>query len=276
MFPPLRIIASIMALLAAFLALPAAAQDLPERPDGPILDAANILPDAEEAALDQRLRAYNQETGRAIIVATVPSLEGDTIENYAVELYEKWGIGGAETDMGALLLVAPEERKVRIEVGYGLTPYLTDVMSGRIIRNEIVPQFKAGNMAGGVLAGVDGILETLSMDPADAKAIAEAEAAAQADRGSDREGASIGGVIFWIVMIVVFISIFGRGGRKHRRYGVGSAVGDVLLWSAIGSAMGGRSHDSGWGGGGGGFSGGGGFGGFGGGMSGGGGASGSW
>lgn len=276
--PRLQAIATLLlSLLTLLMAAPAAAQEFPARPEGPVLDAAGVLPAAQEAALDQRLRAYNQETGRAIIVATVPSLGGETIEGYAVELYEQWGIGGEETDMGALLLVAPEEREVRIEVGYGLTPYLTDVMSGRIIRNQIIPQFRQGDMAAGILAGVDGIVETLSMDPADARAVAEAEAAA-AQRERRVDGSTIGSAVFWVGMILLFMFIFGRrGGRRHRRYGMGGTVGNILLWHAVGSALGAASRGSGSGGFGG-FSGGGGggFGGFGGGMSGGGGASGSW
>ncbi|GAB5350065.1 TPM domain-containing protein [Alteriqipengyuania sp. 357] len=258
------------------LALPAAAQDLPPRPDGPVYDGANMIDDAAEAQLDAQLRAYNEQTGRAVIVATVPSLDGETVEGYAVDLYETWGIGGEETDEGALLLVARDDRKMRIEVGYGSTPTLTDAMSGRIIRNTITPAFKQGDFTGGIVAGVGQMIEALDMDPATAKAIEEAEAAARAQEGDEVTGATIGGAFVWLILIFAFIAIFGRGkkGRRRRRYGAGSAVGDVLLWTAINSAL--NSGDHGGGGGFGGGGGGGGFGGFGGGMSGGGGASGGW
>nr|WP_248285160.1 TPM domain-containing protein [Alteriqipengyuania abyssalis] len=264
----------------ALLALPAAAQELPPRPDGPVYDGANMIDAATEAKLDEELRAYNDATGRAVIVATVPSLDGETVEGYAVKLYETWGIGGEKTDEGALLLVAKEERKIRIEVGYGSTPTLTDAMSGRIIRNTIAPAFKQGDFSGGIAAGVAQMIEALDMDPATAKAIEEAEATARAQRGDEVTGATIGGAFVWLILIFAFIAIFGRGkkGRRRRRYGAGSAVGDVLLWTAINSALNSGDHDH-WGGGGGGFGGGGGgggFGGFGGGMSGGGGASGGW
>ena len=97
------------------------AQDYPPRPEGPVYDGANILSPATEAKLDAELRAYNAQTGRAIIVATVPGLGGASIESYATTLYtDKWGIGGAQRDAGLLLLIAPSERKMRIEVGYGL------------------------------------------------------------------------------------------------------------------------------------------------------------
>ena len=94
------------ALLLAFLTAPAAAQDLPPRPQGPIFDQADMLPAADEASLDQRLREFDARTGNAVIVATVDSLQGDTIEDYAQKLYAAWGIGGAERDTGVLLLVA--------------------------------------------------------------------------------------------------------------------------------------------------------------------------
>ena len=269
-----------LALLAAVLAMqPAAGQDFPPRPSGPVYDGANIIDPAAEQALDQRLTQYNRATGRAIVVATVPSLGGDTIEMYAVDLFEKWGIGGKETDEGVLLLVAPQERKVRIEAGYGTTGTLTDALSGRIIRNTITPRFKQGDFSGGITAGVGEIVKVLNADPADLKAMQEAEAAAQRGRG-DNTGGTIIGAAFWVAMIIGFMLIFGRGrGRRRRRYGMGGLARDVILWNAIGGL--GRGSGGGWGGGGGGGfggggGGGGGFGGFGGGMSGGGGASGGW
>jgi uncharacterized protein len=268
------------ALLLAFLAAPAAAGNFPPRPQGPIYDEANLLPPANEAALDQRLRDFDAKTGDAVIVATVNSLQGDTIEDYAAKLYATWGIGGAERDTGVLLLVAPNEHKVRIEVGYGLTPYITDILSGRIIRDDITPKFKQGDMAGGIEAGVNDILDQLSKSPEDAKAIAEAAAAAEKNRPHGNDGGIPAGGIVWLLFLLFFIALPALRRRKGQRYsggGFGSAVGNVLLWSALSSMGSGRG--GGWGGGsGGGFGGGGsgGFGGFGGGMSGGGGASGGW
>ncbi|WEK46607.1 MAG: TPM domain-containing protein [Candidatus Andeanibacterium colombiense] len=264
------------AMLLAGIAAPANAA-LPPRPDKAVYDGANIIPDADEAALDQQLGAYVAKTGNAVIVATVPSLDGDTIETYAPKLYETWGIGSKERDTGVLLLVAPNERKVRIEVGYGLTPYITDILSGRIIANDITPRFKQGDYAGGIDAGVSAIVTQLNRTPADAKAIADAAAASQKAR-HEANGPTVFGVIFWIVMIVAFVGFFARrnGGRRYGGGGIGSAVGNIVLWEALNAATRGGGGSS-WGGGGGGFGGGGGgFGGFGGGMSGGGGASGSW
>ncbi len=266
----------LLAACAALLAMSVPALALPERPDGPVLDAADMIPADEEAALDQRLRDYNRETGRAIIVVTVPDMGGEAIEPYAVDLFETWGIGGAELDQGLLLLVAKQERKMRIEVGYGLHPYIPDILAGRIIAETMTPRFKAGDFGGGIIAAVDDITTQLDRDPADARAIAAAaEAAAKQDAaGGDT---NIGGVIFWIVMIVFFMMVFGSrgGGRRYRGGGVGGAVGNIILWEAINAAArSGSRHSGGFGGGG--HSGGGGFGGFGGGMSGGGGASGGW
>lgn len=267
----------ILAFLAAFALLagsPLAAQEFPARPAGPVLDAANILPSADEAALDAKLRAYNQVTGRAIIVATVPDLGGATADVYAQQLAEAWDIGGATTEEGVLMLVAPNERKVWITTARGVQTRLTDVSTGRIVRDTIIPAFKAGDMPGGIAKGADAIIARLDMDPATAKAIDEAQAAAQA-QGGDVSASTIGGAIFWVVVIVFFMLVFGRRGARGRRSGMAGAVGDVILWTAINAAM--NSRDSG-GGGFGGSSGGGGFGGFGGGGGGfnGGGAGGSW
>ena len=273
----------ILALLAAWLmAASVAAQELPPRPDGPVYDGADILTPEQEAQLDARLRSLPVDTGNTIVVATVRDLGGESIEMYAVDLFANWGIGGEERDTGLLLLVAPNDRELRIETGYGLTPFIPDIFAGRVIREDITPRFKQGDYYGGITAGLDSIEAQLARSPEDAQAVAEAARTAEADARRNRsDEASFGGVIFWIVMIVFFISIFGRGGRgrRYRRGGVAGAVGDVILWSAVNSALNSGSRGGGgWGGGGGfgGGGGGGGFGGFGGGMSGGGGASGSW
>ena len=272
-----------LALLAALTGAPAVAQDYPPRPDGPVYDGANIISDGEEDLLKARLSDYNRTTGRAIIVATVPSLDGLEIEPYAQGLAEGWGIGGKDSENGLLFLVAPNERRMRIATARGLDDRMTDIMSGRIIRDVVTPRFKAGDLSGGIVAGVDAIVAQLDMDPAQARAIEEAEAARQAEMASDAAPA-IAGVVFWIVLIIVFATVFGRRarGRRYRGSGVGGAVGNVLLWTAVNAALNsGNSRGSGWGSGSGswgGGGGGGGFGGFGGGGGGftGGGASGGW
>jgi len=268
----------LLALLAALSIGSAAAAAIPPRPDGPVLDAAGIIPDADEAALDRKLRDYNAATGRAIIVATVPSLDGLDEVTYGQQLAEAWDIGGAETENAVLLLVAPSERRLRIATARGVQERFTDALSGRIIRDVITPRFKAGDFGGGITAGVDAIIQQLDRDPAEAKAIAEAAAAAKAQEGSG-EGGTFGGFIFWIAMIVIFMTVFGRGrrGRRFRGGGMGGNL-PIILWGASELARGMSRGSGGFGGGGFGGGGGGGFGGFGGGGGGfnGGGASGGW
>jgi uncharacterized protein len=271
----IRLLAPILALLALWPAGQLAAQDLPPRPAGPVYDGADIIPADQEAALDQRLREYTATTGRAVIVATVPALDGLPVDMYAQQLAETWQIGGAETEEGVLMLVAPTERDAWITTARGVQTTMTDAMAGRIFRDRMVPAFRNGDYPAGIAAGVEGIIETLDMDPATAAAIAEAEAAAARAGGSGgKAAATAGGVIFWIVMILGFMFLFGRGGkgRRHSKYGgAANAVGNIVLWTALNALSQGR--------GGGGFGdGGGGFGGFGGGGGGfnGGGAGGSW
>ncbi len=273
----MRRIAAFLALLIALVSQVAWAQ-LPARPEGPVADYADIIPASAEAQLDAKLRAWTQQSGRPIVVATVASLDGEEIEPYAVRMFETWGIGPADTDQGILLLVAPTERKVRIEVGYGLTEYVTDILSGRIIRNDITPRFKAGDFPGGIDAGVDALIAQLAKSPEDARAIAQA--AENAARQNQGEGGFPIGALFWLVfvLLVFVLPMLSRGGRRRRRGRSpwGNTARDIILWEA-GSAIArsvfdGDGGGGGWGGGGGG----GGFGGFGGGISGGGGASGGW
>jgi uncharacterized protein len=197
------------------LAGTAHAQDYPPRPDGPVYDGANILSPATEAKLDGELRAYNAQTGRAIIIATVPSLGGASIESYATTLYtDKWGIGGAKRDTGLLLLIAPAERKMRIEVGYGLHGWFGGIMAGRVINDVIAPRFKEGNFDAGVTDGVAAILAHLAKAPEDAVAIEEAAQAAAAQNSRSDGGFPVG-VLIWIAFIVLFfiIPIFASRGR---------------------------------------------------------------
>ncbi len=275
----MRIVLWLLALLA--LAPGAAfAQEFPPRPEGPVYDGAAIIDEAAEAALTERLTRYNRETGRAIVVATVESLDGLPVDMYAQQLAETWDVGGEETEEGVVMVVAPNERDAWITTARGVQTTMTDAMAGRIFRDAMVPRFREDDYAGGIESGVEGIIETLEMDPATARAIEEAEAAAAARGGAQGDGASFGSIIFWIALIGGFMLLFGRGakGRRRRRYGAAGAVGEILLWSALSSMSRGGGGFGGGGFGGGGGGGGGGFGGFGGGGGGfnGGGAGGSW
>ena len=272
----MRALALLLAAAAALLALPVSAQDFPEL-TGRVVDNADLLSPEQEAALSARLEALEQQSQRQLVVATVPTLGGYEISDYGYRLGREWGLGDEERNDGAILLVAPEERKVRIEVGYGLEPVMTDGLSFLIINNEILPRFKAGDYPGGIAAGTDALIEHLVLPPAEAAEVAQR---AQVQRqGSERQGGGLDfPTIVFLLLFLFFIVIpmlsGGRRGKRYRRSGVAGAVGDVILWNMIANAAGGSSG-SGWGGGGGGGGFGGGFSG-GGGSFGGGGATGSW
>ena len=254
-----------IALLLALTGQAAVAQDFPKL-TGRVVDQANLLDPEQEAALTAKLAGLETRTKRQLVVTTLNSLEGYEISDYGYRLGRQWalgqdGKGETEKDNGAILIIAPNERKMRIEVGYGLEPVLTDGLSSSIIRNDITPRFKDGDFVGGINAGVDRIVTQLELPADEAAKIANA---AQESRGRD-EGVPFGAIIFVLFLIFfVFLPMFrsmNGGGRKHRRGG----MGPVIIWGGGGSSFGG---------GGGGF-GGGGFGG-GGGSFGGGGASGGW
>jgi uncharacterized protein len=260
-------------LLFLLAAPPAAAQDFPKL-TGRVVDGANIIPPADEAALTQKLAAVEKSSSRQLVVATVPSLQGYPVEDYGYQLGRKWGIGQKGANNGIILLIAPAEHRMRIEVGYGLEPIMTDALSQEIITQKITPAFKAKDFPGGINAGADAIIAQLQAPPEQAEQKALAAKARAASRGSQREeSGSFFPLIFWgIVFVFVILPMLrgGRRGRRHRRHG-------VWLWGpGIGSGWGGSGGGGGFGGFGGG--GGGGFGGFsgGGGSFGGGGASGGW
>ncbi len=282
----------LVALCVSLLPAPSHAQSFPQF-TGLVTDAANILPADRKAALEQKLEAFQQQTGRQLVVATIPDLQGYPIEDYGYRLGRSWGVGLKGADNGAILIVAPAERKVRIEVGYKLEPVLTDAFSSVVIQSQIVPAFKAGDMPGGIEAGVNALIQQLSLPDDQAKA-ETAKAAAEFDKTHKRHqsgGFPLGVIIWLVIMGVIVASHFGRrtarGPWGNRRYDQGGSNWPIWLWAASemldhndrrgggggfwgggDGGSGGGGSDGGWGGGG--FTGGGG-GGFGGG-----GASGSW
>jgi uncharacterized protein len=243
---------------AAFLALASLAFAAPTFPQltGRVVDNANVLSPSVEADLAARLEALEGATSRQLVVVTLPSLQGYEIEDYGYQLGRAWGIGQREEDNGVLFIVAPNERRVRIEVGYGLEDVLTDALSSVILHDQVLPRFRDGDIEGGVVAGANAIIEQLSLDADAAQARVQA---AKRDNGAD------GSWIFFIVFAVLILFLLGAfGSRYDRRNGRGPWTGG---WG--GGGWGGGSGGGWGGGGGGGFSGGGG--GFGGG-----GASGGW
>ena len=238
----------IAAVLIAFLiaALPALAAPTFPALTGRVVDGAHILSDQTKSDLDQKLAGLESRTSRQLVVVTLPSLQGYEISDYGYQLGRAWGIGQAKLNNGVLFIVAPVEHKVRIEVGYGLEPILTDALSELIIQQEVLPKFRSGDFNGGIVAGADALIQQLSLDPS----AAEAKAAAATQQVQRRSGN--GASPFSILIIIFFIAIaFGRifGGR---------GVGFWPLLFLGGMGGGGRGYDGGGGGGGGGSFGGGG------------------
>jgi uncharacterized protein len=287
--------ALILCLLALICAGPALAVDFPAL-SGRVVDQADLLTPAQEAALNAKLEALERASSRQLVVATIASLQDLAIEDYGVQLGRRWRIGQEGANNGVVLIIAPNERKMRIEVGYGLEGIMTDALSSRIIRDAITPRFRAGDYAGGIDAGADAIIEQLQAPPeaAEQRALAaqQAENRTKAGRGRGRERGSIFPLLIWIpVLLFIVLPLFGAGlaGRRYRgrgRRGVsiwgpgdrrgGSGLGWMLAGIALSNMSRGRGGGSwgggggsSWGGGGGGFSGGGG-------SFGGGGASGGW
>lgn len=264
---------SLLAAMAGGLVagVPASAQSFPAL-SGRVVDQANIIPPTEEAALTAQLADLEKSTGHQLVVATVNDLEGQDVSDYGYKLGRAWKIGDEARDDGVLFLIAPNERKMNISVGYGLEPILTDALSGRIIRNDVTPRFKAGDYPGGVQAGVNAIAQQIQLPPEEAALRAQQAAKADAER-NDSAGA-FGALFFWLFVFFFFILPMIRAfrGKKHRRrkspWGAPIIIwggGDDSWGSGGGSSWG--SGGSSWGGGG--FSGGGG-------SFGGGGASGGW
>jgi uncharacterized protein len=226
---------------------------------GRVVDAANVIDAATKAQIDQKLAALEQKNGTQLVVATLSSLEGYDIADYGYQLGRHWGIGQKGKNNGALLIVAPHERKVRIEVGYGLEGELTDAVTRLIIENAILPRFRAGDFSGGIARGADDILQVLSGDADEFKRRAE-----RASRPSGPEGIGSFGII--LLILVVFLFFFMRSAGPRQGYRSGWGRGPVFLPPMGGGWGGGWGRSSGSGGG---FSGGGG-------SFGGGGSSGSW
>lgn len=277
----LRLLAAVWLALFAF---PAVAQDFPPL-TGRVVDQANLLRPEQKVDLDSKLSALEAQSGRQFVVATVNSLEGQDISDYAYKLGRNWKIGDEKRDDGAVMVVAPNERKVWIATGYGAGAYLTDSLTGRIVREAMLPRFKAGDMGGGIIAGADRVIEVMKLPPEEAAKQAQAAGAAE-KRKSRSSSVGILPVIFIVVIFFMVIGGISRaaGGRRYKGRRSGGGIDPlVVLWGleALSQASRGRG---GWGGGGGGgfggfggggFGGGGGFSG-GGGSFGGGGAGGSW
>jgi uncharacterized protein len=266
-------------LLSTLLVLMMASAFAAELPalTGRVVDAANVIDAATREQIVQKLAAFAAKSSDQVVVVTVPSLGGEEIEPFSNRLYRAWALGQKQENNGVLLVVAPNDRKVRIEVGYGLEGTLTDLLSKLIIENAIIPAFRSGDYAGGISRGVDGILTVLSGDAA--------ELEARAKRNIQEQSSDVDWVM--LIFVTIFVIIFFSGiilpaivTSFGRRIAPGRYQWLGMMFD-IGSSRNGRGG-GGWPGGGwsggGGWSSGGGGGGFsgGGGSSGGGGASGGW
>jgi uncharacterized protein len=246
-----------LALILVLVSLPVTAADKPVPfLSGHVVDEAGMIPEDVRQRIDQKLIAYEQSTGAQVAVLTVPSLDGDPVEDYSMRVVETWKLGKKGKDNGVLLLIAEQDRKMRIEVGYGLEGELTDLESGRIVDNVIRPDFQKGDFAGGIEHGVDAILSALGGGEVPAEPPARPVAS---------KGGPDGMFFIILIVIILFIVLRSRGGGGRRGpWGGGGFWGGGFGGGSFG---GGRGGGGGFGGGG--FSGGGG-------SFGGGGASGSW
>lgn len=254
----------ILLVVSLFLSVGMYAQTdvVPKKPslaEGLVLDQTNTLTPEQQAALRQKLIAYDQRTSNQIAVVIIPSLKGNSIEDVGLQIGREWGVGGqAEKDNGVLILVAKSDRKIRIEVGYGLEGAVTDNTASSIIENTIRPNFREDNYYRGLTEAVDEIIKA-----------AEGRYTAPEGYGKGKK-LKVWQIFLIVIFIWIILGAIGRGGRGGggfaSRRGYRNWGGPI--WWGGGSS----------GGGGGGWSGGGsgGFGGFGGGSFGGGGASGSW
>ncbi len=262
------IIKPLAVLLLLFLPLSLMALDVPKL-DGRVNDRAGVFSLSQKQQLEQYLAALESETSAQMAVLTVKSLKGDSLESYSIRVVDEWKLGQAGEDNGVLLLLVLDERKVRLEVGYGLEGTLTDAKSGYIVREVMIPYFSKGDYAGGIMAASSAVAGVIT----GGKDISAA--ALQKSQKSSQSSSGGSGIGFLVILFVIIFNSFGRVGRRGR-----GGIFQLLLLNSLLSGSRRSYRSGGFGGGrgggfGGGSFGGGGFGGGGGGF-GGGGASGSW
>ena len=261
----------ILSFLLVLISIAALGQTIQPRPNPPKLvnDFSGTLSSSQQAELENKLVAFDNETSNQIAVVLINTTGDYDISDVALKYLRDWGIGNKKNNNGAVLLVAIQDRKVWISTGYGLEGALPDITAGQIIRNNITPQFKKGDYYQGISDGIDAIIQATKGEYKAPEGYA--------DRGKGKGGGGSGLILLVIFLVVIFLISRGGGGRgggmmSRRGYG---GFGSGFLWGSLfGGGFGGGSSSGGgsWGGGGGG----GGFGGFGGGSGGGGGAGGSW
>lgn len=198
----------VISILLAIFASTAIALDIPAL-SGRVNDYAKVLQSEQKAALEKQLADFESQTSNQLVVLTVDTLQGEPIENYSIKVAEKWKIGQDKKDNGVILVVAVKDRKLRIEVGYGLEGALTDALSKMIIENEIVPSFKSGNFAAGITAGVDAIIK-----------------ATRNEYQPEKKGPANPRVFFFLLFLIpFFIAAFLQDDGK---YAAGTLVGGAI------------------------------------------------
>jgi uncharacterized protein len=237
------------------------AQDFPEKPNTLVNDYANVLSADQKQQLESKLVTFNDSSSTQIAIAILKSVGDYDINEYAVELGRKWGVGQSGKNNGIMIVVAVGDRKISIQTGYGLEGALPDIYAKRIIDNDIKPNFKAGNYYAGLDEATTSIIK-----------YTKGEYKNDSPKASSKKGGGGGSIVIIIIIVIVIIIIMRKGGGGGSEVIGGRGASNALFWAMLfGSGGGGRSS-GGWGGG----SSGGGFGGFGGGSFGGGGSSGSW
>ncbi|HSP13536.1 MAG TPA: TPM domain-containing protein [Thermoanaerobaculia bacterium] len=251
--PFLALCRTLAASLLLVIATSAFALDCPPAPTQWYADKANLLDASQAEALNRKLHDFEQQSGAQFIIYVLPSLEGDSIERFTVDCAQKWGVGQKKYDNGLVLFVFVQDRKIRIEVGYGLEGTVTDAYSSRVIRDYIAPHFRDNDWAGGLNAGADALIAKIRGGEPPVPPLNPA--------GSPSGGGGGGGaasVIFPLIIFLVFLFFIlpqlsrgGCGGCFWPMFFLGGGRGTTF-------GGGGWSGGGGWGGGGGGFSGGGG------------------
>src|SRR5882724_4195780 len=245
----------LLLLLAALAGPAAAALPIPPPPDHRINDFAGVLPAAERERLEEKLRSWGRESSNQIVVAIFRSLDGESLEDYSIRLAQAWRIGQKGLDNGVIFLVFVDDRKMRLEVGYGLESKLTDALSSQILRQVVAPSFREGKVADGIAAGLDAIEQVIA---------GTYKAAPPGQAGRGRGGGLFPIALLLIVVIGIFsIVVSGLRNSHVRRQGwTGGSRGwggPIIFpgggWSGGGGGGGGGGGD--FGGGGGGFGGGG-------------------
>lgn len=202
-------------------------QEIP-KPVGHVNDFAGILPKEMSDRLEAKLRAYKTETSNEVSIVTVKSLGGMSVEDYTIRLAKAWGVGNKKKDNGVVFLIAPKERRCRIEVGYGLEPKLTDIQAKRIIEDAVIPKFKQGQMPAGIEAGTDSILLTLTGKAPPAAAPVKGEPVSKPE------------MVLLIILgvcllVVVVVAVVIEGGVKE--WSSSSGLGPIATGAAMGGLM---------------------------------------